>query len=185
MKAAIRNIVLVSCILMSTSVFCQLRPGPENGRDTTDVKRTVETNSNGVKQKGNGLALLVASASTVIPIYVGIKTNDRGKKARIASASSAAIGLLVGPSAGKFYAEDFGAAIAETAIRTGFFAIGVSIGPFNDLGQVLVIGILGTAVYSIVTTPASVRKFNKRQLSLSLAPTVSKTSFSITGSVSF
>jgi hypothetical protein len=126
------------------------------------------------KTKSETTALYWSLGATLIPIALGFKLEENvGDKAFIV----VTLGLIVGPSAGHFYAEQMKRGLKSTGLRLGLsvitlIALGQASGsgggiygyPSSGMGIIALgagIVAVGSAVYDIFTAPRSARKHNE------------------------
>ncbi|MBX7150104.1 hypothetical protein K1X84_00590 [bacterium] len=161
----------------------------QNSAAQSLVLRTTDTTSMSFstqlkKNKNTSTAILMALGSTVIPTTVGLITatkNDRENVAYFGSISLAVAGIVIGPSVGSLYAQDYKRSIKGIAFRTlggGLASLAIAQtfygGPWNsDIGALVAIGGVGmlttSMVWSYVKTPSSVKEYNARH-KLSITP---------------
>jgi len=134
--------------------------------------------------KSEWIAMSGSFIATAGPSFVGYKLADKGYGVPLLVG-----GLIVGPSAGHFYAGQTGRGIKGIVMRGGILVLAAVVGCELDRNaspdseglavgfSLLIGGLLGYAhgIYDICTTPSSVRKYNKSLLeenSLRLVPEV-------------
>lgn len=152
----------------NSAVFLQL---PDRG--------IIESNELRVQQlkepKSEVAGVVWTIGSTIIPCGVGIWLNCQdGAESdwRSVCGLSAIIGsIIIGPSAGHFYAEQWGRGFAGIGLRTavggttallGYYAaVGEAWGAVEVLWWIGAGATLGVICWDIASVPASVRKYNK------------------------
>ncbi|HTL35733.1 MAG TPA: hypothetical protein VL326_21535 [Kofleriaceae bacterium] len=129
-------------------------------------------------------AYLVTVAATSVPVVIGaLSEPEDGQSATPLQTTFGVVGiagLVLGPSAGHWYLGE-GVTTGLALRLTGAAVIGglaISDPHAEHLGVLIVGGITGLglyeagAIWDLVTLPRSVRRYNKRQLDLQLAPLV-------------
>jgi hypothetical protein len=121
------------------------------------------------KPKSENTAILWSLGSTMIPVGLGYL---KGNLLPVIP------GIIIGPSVGHFYAEQWGRGIKSAAYRTIISGLGIALsygmveGAFREnrreplVAGIVVIGATGTsliisALYDIFTAPSSARKYNR------------------------
>lgn len=120
------------------------------------------------KPKSETTALLLSLGATVIPIGIGWKMGFENNLYLIG------FGVIIGPSTGHFYAEQWGHGWKSAGLRAGIMAVPVALLTWADISQdlrKLGIGLLTLipaagslaflTIYDIGTAPSSVRKYNE------------------------
>ncbi|MFH5831215.1 hypothetical protein [Halalkalibaculum sp. DA384] len=169
------SISLLSTVVLALSIFAAAsvaRAQPETGGFMPDGQ--VRSENQAVSQ---------ALINTIMPIGVGygaVKLFD-GNTAETLGASLAIYGLVVGPSSGNFYANDYlrGGLGALTRLGAAFLlqdatsevfgrefadALGVDNSSVSFSETNIVVGstlMVGTIAYNIITAPVSVREYNR------------------------
>ncbi len=129
-------------------------------------------------QKSENMAVYLSVVSTIVPIGAGIAL--RTQEPEGLGAGLIISGLLIGPSAGHFYAQQWGQGFKTIGVRVGLgFGVLLTsatiaskfIDPTEDIisnvAAASCLAIAGVAVaahgiYDITTTPKSVRKYNEK-----------------------
>ena len=124
------------------------------------------------KPKSGATAVFLSLGASVIPIGTGLgirfgMENNYGL-------GLAAVGVIVGPSVGHFYANQWGRGLKSAGLRAGIITVPVALLMWADVSQDLgklgiglltlipTVGILaGLTINDIVTAPSSVRKYNE------------------------
>jgi len=153
MKIGISIIILLT--LFTTGLYAN---GLQGKLETSDDS----------KLKSPAVAVGLALGATIVPIAVGYSLDfDQ-------TWWLAASGLTLGPSAGHFYAQQWGRGLWTTGLRAGLLTFGVGIttltlgeslfggsswgGPI--LGITSLLAAFGLAIYDLGTTEESVEKYN-------------------------
>jgi hypothetical protein len=177
-SAHIALLTLAALIGSVTAAAAETHPAVGPGATLSETE-TVETYSTGIAQ-ATPLLLTAASASAIV---VGVSTENE------LLAYAGVVGVLVGPSMGHVYTQDWRGALIGTGLRvagTGLVVAGAAAAlgstyaheeddTSGDGGAaVLMLGgaltFVGGTIYSIVDAPHSAERANKRQGNLSLSP---------------
>lgn len=176
-KLTMKNLLMIILLIVQNSAAQSL---VLRTTDTTSMSFSTQLKKN----KNTSTAILMALGSTVIPTTVGLITatkNDRENVAYFGSISLAVAGIVIGPSVGSLYAQDYKRSIKGIAFRTlggGLASLAIAQtfygGPWNsDIGALVAIGGVGmlttSMVWSYVKTPSSVKEYNARH-KLSITP---------------
>lgn len=125
-----------------------------------------------------------ALTNTVLPVITGVVVPQvfKSKTVQTISASLAIYGLVMGPSAGNFYAEDYlrGGLGAAARLSSGYFLlldatreimgkqVSESLGwddkdvQLTDTGVLIGAGVfIGSMIYNVLSSKASVREYNR------------------------
>lgn len=165
---------------VSFVILCSLLSGSLMAQDQ------FTTQSQSVKPKDAGTAILIATSASVIVPLIGISTANSNSGSNAVYGfwiGAAVIGVIVGPSAGKLYAADYKGAMTGIVVRSvisGIIALqlsgksdkNASFGPDEDALFLLGVGSVACAasmLHSILTTPRSVREYNQKH-NLSVMP---------------
>ncbi len=181
-------------------VFCVLKMGwaqPEVG-NRPEIKSIDEARS-------------IAFTNTVLPVIAGLAVNKLVKdpQVRTAGAALAVYGVMVGPSTGHFYAEDYLRGSLGIAARLGIGSLllvdstrelmgkqaseslgwdNKSVG-YDDPKLLIGAGLfLGTVAYNFITVKASVEEYNRYprySFNIKAAEIYSKTYLALSGRINF
>jgi hypothetical protein len=169
---------LLVLVLLGGTAFAQA-PGDAPLRDPAalDPPPTAKT-------KSTAEAYLVTIAATTVPIALSAlaEPDDASKATTFQNALGVVgiAGMLLGPSAGHWYLGE-GVTTGLALRLTGAAVIGgLVLGDphANHVGVLIVGGIAGVGlwetgtIWDLVTLPRSVRRYNKRQIEMQLAPMV-------------
>ena len=124
--------------------------------------------------KSTQTAMLLTLGVTIVPTVIAYPQFDGSTEGTRRGYIFLGIGLISGPSMGKFYAKDTKGALIGSAIRLAAGAV-TAYGAENidDEGELFWIGAITGSIslaFDILTTPKSVRKYNERQKAFSLLP---------------
>jgi hypothetical protein len=154
------------CIVLSAGALLALnggRPAQAQQPDAAETDTTIQVET--TTRKSPSRAQLYSLGGTLVPVVLGAGMNKEMDDVRV---PLLAAGILVGPSAGHFYAENTTQALTGIGLRLGGVAIGFRGLLENPLGEggeglILVGGltILTSGVYDIFTAGGAARDYNE------------------------